>query len=365
MNALKAMMKRPGYSPEQNALAQLLGRQFDTEELNPTAGAGFQGLQYGQGVVQTTNPDGSQNAPTYIDSPDVSRGTNLDYSRPQIEIAGMGKGYYSKDGLSANIGGKNVLLGYDRKASNEENDRLLKRALTQSQVAENNAQIAQMGAKDQVKPIWDAERGVFITPPTAGEGPSVIPVAGLGLKPKASTEDEKKAAGWAIRLENSLKAMDDIGSKYPDAVKPQIGATLASNIPNILGGDMIANSLNSSPRRQVEASQLDALDAALTLATGAAYTKEQLKNLSKSYFPQVGDEQKDIEYKKDLLGKIIQTARIRAGSAESNVDKVINSAPRSNVEQSRAKAEARQAIARGAPQAAVMERLKAMGIESL
>lgn len=185
-------------------------------------------------------------------------------------------------------------------------------------------------------------------------------------KPKASTEDEKKAAGWAIRMENSLRAMDEIGAKYPDAVKPSIGPKAAGKLP--LVGDDLENSLNTSPRRQIEATQLDALDAALTLATGAAYTREQLKNLSKSYFPQIGDEPEDVAFKKDLLNKVVETARIRAGTAAGAVDEVLGPRPeKANgpAAASKTRFDAQKAIAAGAPREAVNARLVKMGLEPI
>ncbi len=317
--------------PQQNALAQMIQRP-STEELAPIAGGGFQGLQSGQGVVQSSNPDGSQNTPIYIDTP-PGQDRGMDVTRPQIEIAGMGKGYYSKDGRSANINGQNVMLGVDREATDARNDRQLKRQMQMAQMDETKARTAQLNARatpEQPKPIWDADRGVFITPPSNGMGPQVTQVNGLSQKPKALTEDERRSAGLAVRMENSLRAMDEIGKDAPDALKPQLLSRMAEG----MGADMLANTLNSSPRRQVEATQLDALDAALTLATGAAYTKEQLKSLSKSYFPQIGDAPQDIEFKKNLLNNVIQTARIRSGGAEGSINKVLDNSNRPKVESS-------------------------------
>lgn len=52
--------------------------------------------------------------------------------------------------------------------------------------------------------------------------------------------------------------------------------------------------------------------------TGAAYTKEQLKGLSKAYFPQPGDDETTIKGKSDRLQSLIQTARLRARGAYPN-----------------------------------------------
>ena len=78
---------------------------------------------------------------------------------------------------------------------------------------------------------------------------------------------------------------------------------------------MIAGKISSSDRLRAEAAQLDALDAALTLGTGAAYTKEQLRGYAKAYFPQIGDTPEVIAEKNDRFANIVRLARSQAGTA--------------------------------------------------
>lgn len=125
---------------------------------------------------------------------------------------------------------------------------------------------------------------------------------------KALTEDQAKSAGYALRMENALKLVDAIGKESPGAVKPGVIAGATNMLP-----EGAANMLRPEARQRVEAAQLDALDAALTLNTGAAYTKEQLQGLSRSYFPQPGDDAKTVADKQARLNSQIQTARLRAG----------------------------------------------------
>lgn len=156
---------------------------------------------------------------------------------------------------------------------------------------------------------WDGDKLSFIP------GGPADPAS--GRKNSVPTEDERRSAGLAIRMENAIQTM----GKFPDAGKPEI---LPTAIRAASGGnaESIPNALTSTSRQQVEAAQLDALDAALTLATGAAYTKDQLKNLSKSYFPQIGDRPETVRAKEENLKKVIQTARIRAGRAEGDIGRV-------------------------------------------
>lgn len=140
------------------------------------------------------------------------------------------------------------------------------------------------------------------------------------------TEGERKAAALATRLESAMNSLDAIEKADPGASQPGIGEKIAGAF-----GETAANVVRSSGRQQADAAQLDALDAALTLATGAAYTREQLLNLKKSYFPQLGDSDENIKAKAKRFETIVKTARIASGRAESSVDKALGAPQPSNV----------------------------------
>lgn len=125
---------------------------------------------------------------------------------------------------------------------------------------------------------------------------------------KPLTEDQAKSAGYALRMDNALKLIDEVGKTNPGAIRPGTIEAVTNALPETL-----ANSLRPEARQRVEAAQLDALDAALTLNTGAAYTREQLQGLSRSYFAQPGDDDKTVLDKGNRLQSLIDTARLRAG----------------------------------------------------
>ena len=128
------------------------------------------------------------------------------------------------------------------------------------------------------------------------------------------TEDMRKSAGYAFRMDNALRLIKQLTGDDPTAQTPNLIPTLAGKIPIV--GDTAQTVLTTTARQRVENAQLDALDAALTLATGAAYTKEQLKGLAKSYFPQYGETNPQvIADKRKRLAEIIETAKMRAGRA--------------------------------------------------
>ncbi len=136
---------------------------------------------------------------------------------------------------------------------------------------------------------------------------------------KPPTEDERRSAGLAVRMEDGLRTMREIEERNPSVNRPGYTQAGIDMLP-----DALANDIKPEDRQILESSQLDALDAALTLATGAAYTKEQLKGLSKSYFPQPNDKPGTIKEKQRKLELIIKTARIRAGRASGDIDQALS-----------------------------------------
>lgn len=131
-------------------------------------------------------------------------------------------------------------------------------------------------------------------------------------------EGERKAAALGTRLEGAMRSLEELERKDPNSSSP----TLLERGAGVLG-ETAANAVRSSSRQQANAAQLDALDAALTLATGAAYTREQLENLRTSYFPQLLDTEETKAAKRKKFATIVETARIAAGRAAPSIDKAM------------------------------------------
>lgn len=148
-------------------------------------------------------------------------------------------------------------------------------------------------------------------------------------KSEKTTESEKKAAFLTTRLANGLSQMTSVIKETPDAAKPELGGELLRRI----AGDGPANFLISGPRQQVEAAQLEILDSALTLGTGAAYTKEQIDGYRKSYFPQGGDSEQTVKDKQKRLQGVLEAARLAAGRAAPQIDDAMRLAGFGVVEQ--------------------------------
>lgn len=128
---------------------------------------------------------------------------------------------------------------------------------------------------------------------------------------KPPSEGERKAATLLQRLNFSQQQLNDAVQGDPNAAAPGI---LQSGVRAVLG-DSASNTITPAARQRVEAAQLDILDAALTLGTGAAYTREQLEGYRRSYFPQIGDSEATIQDKSARLQNVIEAAKIAAGRA--------------------------------------------------
>lgn len=163
--------------------------------------------------------------------------------------------------------------------------------------------------------------GVLPAPGGVGKrGGAVAPVAeqpiiqprGTPLIGKASgsTESERKAATLLQRLQFSQNQLTQALTDDPKAAGPEAFAAAVGKLSTTAG-----NLLNSEARQRVEAAQLDILDAALTLGTGAAYTREQLEGYRQAYFPAYGDEPKTILDKQARLQNVIDAAQIASGKA--------------------------------------------------
>lgn len=135
------------------------------------------------------------------------------------------------------------------------------------------------------------------------------------------TQDERTAAFLATRVAGGIKDIAEALKDNPDAQSPELDAAILGKIPVI--GNVARNWANSPARQRVEAAQLDILDAALTLGTGAAYSKEQLAGYAQSYFPQIGDDERTIADKKARLNRLLESAKVKAGGAGSMIEQAL------------------------------------------
>jgi len=146
-------------------------------------------------------------------------------------------------------------------------------------------------------------------------------------------EGERKAATLANRLNFSVDQINQAIGIDPTAAMPNTSVEIARFLSRT---ELIPNKLSSAQRQIVESAQLDILDAALTLGTGAAYTQAQLEGYRKSYFPQLGDKPENVAAKRKRLQNILRSAEIASGRAkvptpiptlDADLSSIINAPP--------------------------------------
>jgi len=138
------------------------------------------------------------------------------------------------------------------------------------------------------------------------------------------SEGERKAATLASRLNFSVGQMNQAIGADPKAAMPNTASEIARFVSRT---DFLPNKLNSEQRQIVEAAQEDVLDAALTLGTGAAYSREQLAGYKKSYFPQIGDSDATVKTKQERLNNLLRSAEVASGRAANQITAPIPKVP--------------------------------------
>jgi hypothetical protein len=145
----------------------------------------------------------------------------------------------------------------------------------------------------------------------AGNEIGMLPKAGkpaAAAGGTAATESERLAGYNAGRALDAAKRIAAAITTDPEATAPGIVETAVGRIadPNIFRGE---------ERQRVSAAQREMIDALLTLATGAAYNREQLEGQMESFIPKWSDRKGAREDKRTALLGLIQNAKIKAGRA--------------------------------------------------
>ena len=128
------------------------------------------------------------------------------------------------------------------------------------------------------------------------------------------SEGERKAGALTSRLQFNINKLGEILGRKPEVATPGL---MSSVIEGVTGSQYLSSLAKDEDRQRIEAAQLDILDAALTLGTGAAYTREQLEGYRKAYFPQLEDKGKPdvIRDKQERLQTVLEAAFMAAGRA--------------------------------------------------
>ena len=137
------------------------------------------------------------------------------------------------------------------------------------------------------------------------------------------TEAQGKASVLLSRIKGGFSDILEVTARSPQSQEPGILESIRGGLSPVGVGGLVTRKLSDADRRIVADSQVDILDALLTLGTGAAYNREQLEGQLSSYFPQYGDTPAEIEVKNRRLRRQIEAAKLQAGPLADDLDAAI------------------------------------------
>jgi len=384
-------------APPQNALADMLNPQ--TDSYNPDTmrgdaipmnsmrnnetgkmtyfapqGQGFSDQPYPQqpqGMPQQAPQQplmrvfGAGNGSTVELKPEPARAVPLDYTRGQIDVPGVGKGYYGRDGnayvMNPDGSKTKVLLGYDQAGSQALNNQDMLRRKTEQEILQSQETVAaSQQARNQKEGIPGMGTPQSVLEKQFGKAPEgqrwtetgkLENIPGGSGKPM--TEFQGKSEAFGTRAANAHEILNAVGAD--GKVQPGLIKRGADAVPLIGGAlGMAANFTQSAAQQQVEQAQRDFLNATLRQESGANINQNEFDNARLQYFPQPGDTPEQVAQKKRNRELVVSSFGDSAGPGK---DKVLQAG-----EKARAIFDAKRAISMGANPDAVKQRLARMGI---
>lgn len=128
-------------------------------------------------------------------------------------------------------------------------------------------------------------------------------------KQEKPTEGEAKYAFNARRLAASAKIMKEVVQNDPSAVSTIFDTST-----------YLGRKATGAQTQRFQSAMADAVDAIITLGTGAAYTEEQLKSARQAVMPQPGDEPEVLADKFDKFMAYAEAAKTAGREAGEDID---------------------------------------------
>jgi hypothetical protein len=186
---------------------------------------------------------------------------------------------------------------------------------------------------NQNKPIFSAEMGGFVVPPSAGKEASLIPVA--GGKGKPLTEAQGNATGFGMRMAEANKIITDLEEKgKKDTGLLRTGVTGAvSSVPLIgealgKGSDNVFNVLPSilgglsEDQQKVLQARVNFITAIMRKESGAVISPTDFATAEKTYFPAAGDSAAVVKQKQQARQTAIKAMETAAGPGAAEIKSI-------------------------------------------
>ena len=147
----------------------------------------------------------------------------------------------------------------------------------------------------------------------------VKPIVGTEKVKDPFTGDQKKQAGFAVRMENAVAQLEELENSGFNPVN--ITDMLISNFPLI--PDAIERVFNSSKFKQYERAKIDFSTAQLRQETGAVINESEIDWIDRTYFPQFGDDPETLMNKRQARKDALAAMRGQAGEAYTRTKKIV------------------------------------------
>jgi hypothetical protein len=179
------------------------------------------------------------------------------------------------------------------------------------------------------KPQWDGAAGMFVYPPSA-ESPTgrVAQPEGYNRISKPLTESQAKNALYLGMMKTASEGINQITGLSNSEIALARGDVTAvpQFMQNIMAGDTAQKYIQGS---------LQWTEAMLRITTGATAPPEELRRVSKTFFPQIGDGADVVAQKAARRAQMEQFVAIGSGKGAGQVDEVLANKGTSEAEYAR------------------------------
>jgi len=147
----------------------------------------------------------------------------------------------------------------------------------------------------------------------------VQPIEGTEKVKDPFTGEQKKQAGFAVRMENAVEQLEDLENSGFNPVN--IRDMIVSNLPII--PDAIERVLNSPKYKQYQRAKIDFSTAQLRQETGAVINESEIDWINLTYFPEFGDDPETLANKRQARRDALAAMRGQAGEAYTRTKKIV------------------------------------------
>ena len=147
----------------------------------------------------------------------------------------------------------------------------------------------------------------------------VQPIEGTEKVKDPFTGEQKKQAGFAVRMENAVEQLEDLENSGFNPVN--IRDMIVSNLPII--PDAIERVFNSPKYKQYERAKIDFSTAQLRQETGAVINESEIDWINLTYFPEFGDDPETLANKRQARRDALAAMRGQAGEAYTRTKKIV------------------------------------------